>query len=60
MEKRNLNFEDVILKLVKLIKSGKKEVARESMKRMSELGQIDERSVAIVDAEIALDESKEW
>jgi hypothetical protein len=48
MSKRNLWFEEVILKLGKLVEDGNKKVARKAAERISKLGEIDERAVEII------------
>ena len=56
--KRNLNFEEVILQLGRLIKSGNRKVVRKSAERISKLGKIDERAAEIIRIEKVHDEDK--
>jgi hypothetical protein len=56
--KRNLNLEEVILQLGKLMKSGNRKVARKSMERIAKLGKIDERAVEIIRLEKMHSEDK--
>jgi hypothetical protein len=56
--KRNLNFEEAILRLGKLIKGGNRQVARKAMNRIVKLGKIDERAVEIIRIEKVHSEEK--